>query len=170
LACGLLTTFGFAVDIGQKAAIFVAYIAYWQPLISTGARVGSIIGFLIAILGLNWFIVPIYGEVEFWLTIFKVTSIIGIIMSAAVISGGGGPAQLLGTNLNYQPVPCAQNQIGQCLSPPGFGCKSFFPKSVLIFSLLEIAYDQAIYLVRGNRSCRCGLLLSPSGKFLVRWQ
>jgi hypothetical protein len=83
---------------------------------------------LFAVLGLNWFIVPIYGAVEFYLTIFKVTSIIGIIMSAVVISGGGGPAQLLGTNLNFQPVPCAQNQIGdQCLLPPGFGCKWSFP-------------------------------------------
>jgi amino acid permease len=97
-------------------------------MLSTVARVGSILSFLSAILGLNWFIVPIYGAFEFYLTIFKVTSIIGIIMAAVVIAGGGAPAQLLGTDLNYRPVPCANNQIGDgCLSPPGFGCKEFFP-------------------------------------------
>jgi amino acid permease len=124
LACGYLVTFGFAIDLPHKAAIFVAYLAYWFPNIPIYARVISLLGFLIATLAVNLFIVPIYGAVEFYLTVFKFTSIVGIIMVAVAIAAGGAPTQLLGTDANYGVVPCAQNAIKDCLSQPGFGCNN----------------------------------------------
>ena len=122
LACGYLAAFGFAIDFPHKAAIFVAYLAYWFPNIPIYARFFSLFGFLIATLLVNLLMVPIYGAVEFYLTVFKVTGIVGIIMAGVVIAAGGGPSQLLGTDANYHPVPCTQNVIGKCLSIPGFGC------------------------------------------------
>lgn len=124
MACGYLATFGFAIDLPHKAAIFIAYLAYWFPNIPIYARLISLLGFLFATLMVNLFIVPIYGAVEFYLTMFKVTGIVGIIMAAVVIAAGGAPTLLSGTDSNYRVVPCAQNKIGDCLLQPGFRCNT----------------------------------------------
>lgn len=122
MAVGYLLAFGYAIDIPGKATAFVAYLAFWWPNMPNGARIVSMFGFLFGILGINLLILPKYGAVEFYLTVFKVISIIGIIIAAVAVAAGGGPTALLGTDENYNPVPCALNQIGHCLSPPGFGC------------------------------------------------
>ena len=78
-----------------------------------------------------FFVVPIlvnvlnvrkYGELEYWLTAFKVISIVGIILVAFVVVAGGAPSLRLGTDATFRAVDCAANEIGQCLPPPGFDC------------------------------------------------
>jgi len=168
LACGYVTVFGFCIDIAQKAAIFGAYVAYWNPTLSTGARVALILVFLFVVLGINLMIIPYYGATEFYLTVFKVVSISGIIIAAIVVAAGGAPTQLLGTSHKYRPIPCDQNQIADshnCLEAPGFGstCPYFFP---LIVRLLEHPV-QVVYLDWCHWPCDGHVLLPSSGEFLI---
>lgn len=80
--------------------------------------------FLFIPLVVNILIVRIYGEAEFWLTLIKITAIVGLIFAGIIIAAGGVSSPLLGTNSKYRPVHCIENDssIGPCLSPPGFGC------------------------------------------------
>jgi amino acid transporter len=47
--------------------------------------------FLVAIICINYFGIRFFGEFEFWLSSFKVLTIIGIIIFSLVLALGGGP-------------------------------------------------------------------------------
>lgn len=47
--------------------------------------------FLVAILIINYFGIKAFGEIEFWLSTFKVVTILGLIILSAVLVLGGGP-------------------------------------------------------------------------------
>ena len=69
---------------------------------------------------LNFFNVHYYGEVEFVLTVQVIVVVMG-----SVIAAGGGPAQLLGIDVNsYRPVTgnSTLQVAGNCTSGPGFQC------------------------------------------------
>jgi len=78
-----------------------------------------------------FFVIPIlvnilnvrrYGEVEFWLTVIKIQTILVIVVVGFVIAAGGGSQPLLGLDDHYNVVPCNanDNEIGPCVPPPGF--------------------------------------------------
>jgi len=82
--------------------------------------------FLIFTILFNLLNVRRYGEIEYWLTLSKVTAIMGLVVLGTIIAMGGHPGSvLLGTSLDYQPVDCSLNEIGDCL--PGFGFVSITP-------------------------------------------
>lgn len=47
--------------------------------------------FLITIIFINYFGISLFGEIEFWLSSFKVITIIGLIIISLVLALGGGP-------------------------------------------------------------------------------
>jgi AAT family amino acid transporter len=73
-----------------------AYLAYWWPQVP---RWAAALGFLVLLLAVNFLSVGVFGEVEFWLSMVKVTAIIGmIVVGLAVlalgISAAGGTASV----------------------------------------------------------------------------
>jgi len=68
-----------------------------------------------------------YGEIEFWLTVIKIATIIGLIFLGLLLAMGAmGGSRRLGT-LDNNAIPCPNNclstavQEGICLDIPGFG-------------------------------------------------
>jgi hypothetical protein len=47
--------------------------------------------FLVTILFINYFGIKLFGEIEFWLSSFKVVTIVGLIILSLVLALGGGP-------------------------------------------------------------------------------
>lgn len=67
------------------------------------------------------------GEVEYWITMTKVTMLVILTMAGILLAFGAAPGPyLLGTDANYHPVPCDLNDPlkGPCLLTPGFNCTS----------------------------------------------
>lgn len=120
-ACGWIYIFGFMVDFANKAVTFSHYMSYWIEE-NTRNNVLEITSFFLVPILVNILNVRKYGEVEYWLTAFKLLSILGIILVAFVIAAGGAPSLRLGTDTAFRAVDCAANQIGPCLPPPGFDC------------------------------------------------
>jgi amino acid permease len=67
-----------------------------------------------------------YGEIEYWLTVTKLTTIVGLIILGLVLSmGASAKTRQLGTSLDNTAIPCPGNAAdGQCLGTPGFECTS----------------------------------------------
>ena len=126
--CGWLYAFAFSVDYPHKAAIFADYLSYWVKMDETWKNAIAILFFLFIPPLINLLMVRIYGELEFWLTLIKIIAIVGLIIAGIVIAAGGVPSPLLGTNSDFRPVPCSENNatIGPCLSPPGFECCTLY--------------------------------------------
>ena len=92
---------------------------------SSGKNAAAIVVFFIPPILINVLNVRKYGEVEFWMTTIKLTTLLGLIILGVVIAAGGVSSPLLGTNANYHPVPCNQTDINhQCLPKAGFICSS----------------------------------------------
>ena len=47
--------------------------------------------FLVVICAINYFGIRFFGEFEFWLSSFKVVTIVGLILLSLVLALGGGP-------------------------------------------------------------------------------
>jgi hypothetical protein len=66
-----------------------------------------------------------YGEIEYWLTTLKIALIVGLICLGLLLPMSATPRpQLTGTNADYVPVDCSENDpaIGECVLPHGFDC------------------------------------------------
>jgi amino acid permease len=78
----------------------------------------------------NYLNVRRYGEIEFWLTVAKVVTIVGIIVLGILLPMGASPAtRLLGTDMQtLELVECPQTPTPgiTCVGTPGFGCISIF--------------------------------------------
>jgi amino acid transporter len=46
---------------------------------------------MVAIIIINYFGVKVFGELEFWLSAFKIIVILGIILTSLIFALGGGP-------------------------------------------------------------------------------
>jgi amino acid permease len=79
--------------------------------------------FFVAIVLFNLLNVRRYGEIEYWLTVTKLTTIVGLIILGLVLSmGASAKTRQLGTSLDNIAIPCPVD--GQCLGTPGFECTS----------------------------------------------
>lgn len=65
-------------------------IQYWLPRDKVNPGVWIAI-FLVAIICINYFGIRFFGEFEFWLSSFKVVTIVGVIILSFVLALGGGP-------------------------------------------------------------------------------
>jgi amino acid transporter len=65
-------------------------IQYWvdRDTVNPGVFIAI---FFIVIVVINYFGIRFFGELEFWLSSFKVITIIGIILFSLVLALGGGP-------------------------------------------------------------------------------
>ena len=65
-------------------------VSYWvdRDRINPGVFITI---FLVAILIINYFGIKAFGEIEFWLSTFKVVTIIGLILLSLILALGGGP-------------------------------------------------------------------------------
>ena len=65
-------------------------LQYWVPRTTLNPGVFIAI-FIVLIVGINYFGVKFFGEFEFWLSLFKVIAVIGVILFTLIIVCGGGP-------------------------------------------------------------------------------
>ncbi|MCA7000250.1 amino acid permease [Dickeya solani] len=77
------------VSMAELSAVGI-YIQYWWPAVPTWVSAAV---FFFAINAINLSNVKVYGELEFWFSIIKVTAIIGMIVFGGylLVSGTGGP-------------------------------------------------------------------------------
>lgn len=115
-ASGWIYCYGYAVDYPNKAIAAAKFMGFW----TTVNPAVWITLFLILPIAFNFFNVRRYGEIEFWLTAIKVTTIVGLIFLGILLGMGASVNPQLGTNTQGSPVPCAQDMLGGCVPPPGF--------------------------------------------------
>lgn len=82
--------------------------------------------FFIIIVLFNFLNVRRYGEIEFWLTVTKLVTIVGIIILGLVlVTGASAKTRQLGTSSDNTAITCPSNSTeGQCVPAPGFACIS----------------------------------------------
>jgi amino acid permease len=83
--------------------------------------------FLISPIGFNFLYVRRLGRIEYALTLIKIITIIGLIATGVLIAIGVSTNPLLGTSSQYTVVPCRDNEIGDCVPPPGLISLLLFP-------------------------------------------
>lgn len=67
-------------------------ITYWPKTSAENVSPGVWIAiFMVTIIVINYFGVKFFGELEFWLSSFKVIIILGIILCTFIFAMGGGP-------------------------------------------------------------------------------
>lgn len=67
-------------------------ITYWPRVSADKVNPGVWITiFMVAIIIINYFGVKVFGELEFWLSAFKIIVILGIILCSFIFALGGGP-------------------------------------------------------------------------------
>jgi len=84
-----------------------------------------IVIFFIIVVVFNLFNVRRYGEIEYWLTVFKIAAIVIIIVLGFLLPLGLAPGKRrLGTSVNNETIPCSPNLLleGRCLDTPGIQC------------------------------------------------
>src|SRR5437773_1085234 len=93
--------FGAQVVAAQKIIVF------WLPGVNSAVWITV---FLIIPLVFNNWNVRRYGEIEYWLTVTKIATIVGIIILGVVLPmGASSETRLLGTSPNYEVIPCPPN-------------------------------------------------------------
>jgi len=71
----------------------------------------------------NFLNVRRYGEIEYWLTVIKVITIVGIIVLGVLLPMNASPnVRLLGTGPDNALIECPPNNSTGCVGTPGFGC------------------------------------------------
>ena len=94
--------------------------------------------FFIAVVIFNFFNVRRYGEIEYWLTVFKIAAIVIIIILGILLPLGVAPGiRQLGTSLNNKAVSCSLDLLkeGRCLDNPGIQCDIATNQLMLIYRL-----------------------------------
>ena len=119
-AAGYAYCFGYALDYPNKAVATANFMTFWTNAVPPAAWITI---FLLIPILFNLFNVRRIGEIEFWLTSIKVTTIVGLIFLGILLPMGASPSPpLLGTSAQYTAVDCSENVIGECLPNPGFNC------------------------------------------------
>jgi amino acid permease len=82
--------YSYAITLPTEITAAALVIDYWPG----GANVNVAVWislFLVACCSFNFLGVRYYGEAEFWFSVIKITTIIGLIILGIIISAGGGP-------------------------------------------------------------------------------
>ena len=100
-------------------------MSFWLP--DDRYRSAWILGFFTIVFLFNLLNVRRYGEIEYWLTVVKLETIIGLsILGILLPMGVSVGTRLPATGPYNTPIICPLNPApGQCLGPPGFPCTSF---------------------------------------------
>ncbi|KAK7409285.1 amino acid transporter [Neonectria punicea] len=89
-ALGWCYWFKYIVVTPNQLTAVALVIQFWidRDVVNPGVFIAI---FLVAIICINYFGIRFFGEFEFWLSSFKVLTIIGIIIFSLVLALGGGP-------------------------------------------------------------------------------
>ncbi|KAM0812497.1 putative Dicarboxylic amino acid permease [Seiridium cardinale] len=74
----------------NQLTAFALVMQYWVPRTTVNPGVWIAI-IMVLIIAINYFGIKFFGEFEFWLSSFKVVTIVGIIILTLVLALGGGP-------------------------------------------------------------------------------
>lgn len=135
-ACGWSYWFAYAVGFPAKLVACQNIMAFWLPKDQYNSSIWITVFLIIPVL-FNNFNVRRYGEIEFWLTVVKVATIVGLIFLGILLPMGASPTRLLGTDpvtLNLVECPSDPSSNIVCVGTPGFGCTSLnlnFAKTLL---------------------------------------
>ena len=124
-ACGWAYWFAYCIGFAAQLVTIQNIFAVWLPDKSKYPSEIWITVFLILPVLFNYLNVRRYGEIEYWLTVIKVATFVGIIILGILLPMHASPdAVLLGTSADYQPVVCTENALNgtACLEPQGFDC------------------------------------------------
>ncbi|KAI0480571.1 amino acid permease/ SLC12A domain-containing protein [Xylariaceae sp. FL0804] len=94
-ALGWLYWLKYIITPANQITAAALVITYWVPRETLNPGVFITI-FLVAIVAANYFGVRFFGELEFWLSSFKVVVIVGIILLCIVIAAGGADGHARG--------------------------------------------------------------------------
>lgn len=94
-AMGWIYWFSWAITFALEVTVSGLIIQYWAPEANLSIFVAV---FWVAITVLNFLPVNFYGEVEFWLALIKVVTVIGFILFGICIDAGAGQHGYLGFN------------------------------------------------------------------------
>ncbi|KAM0428556.1 hypothetical protein ACHAPT_006916 [Fusarium lateritium] len=89
-ALGWTYWFKYIIVTPNQLTAAALVIQYWVPRETVNPGVFIAI-FLVIICVINYFGIRFFGELEFWLSSFKVITIIGIILFSLILALGGGP-------------------------------------------------------------------------------
>ncbi|KAJ5914865.1 Arginine permease CAN1 [Penicillium tannophilum] len=101
-AMGWIYWFSWAITYALELTATGLIIQYWDPTINTAIFIAV---FWVVITILNLLPVNFYGEVEFWLSIAKVLTVIGFIIFGICIDAGAGDQGYLGFHNWIHPGP-----------------------------------------------------------------
>lgn len=123
--CGWTYWFARAVSFGLQLTALQNIMSIW--IVEDKFKYVWISFYFILIVLFNLLNVRHYGEIEFWLTVIKLATIIGLIFLGLLLAMGAmGGSRRLGT-LDNTPVPCPNDclstavQEGICLDITRFG-------------------------------------------------
>ncbi|KAL8392356.1 hypothetical protein RB595_002519 [Gaeumannomyces hyphopodioides] len=94
-AMGWIYWFSWAITFALEVTVSGLIIQYWAPEANLSIFVAV---FWVVITALNFLPVSFYGEVEFWLALIKVITVIGFILFGICIDAGAGQNGYLGFN------------------------------------------------------------------------
>ncbi|KAJ5522811.1 Arginine permease CAN1 [Penicillium frequentans] len=101
-AMGWIYWFSWAITYALELTATGLIIQYWDPTINTAIFIAV---FWVVITILNLLPVNFYGEIEFWLSIAKVLTVIGFIIFGICIDAGAGDQGYLGFHNWIHPGP-----------------------------------------------------------------
>ena len=82
-----------------------------------------ILVFFVAVILFNLLDVRRFGEIEYWLTVVKLATIVGLMVLGILLPLGlSVGTRLLGTSSDNRPIPCSESL--DCLPNPGLACKT----------------------------------------------
>lgn len=122
------------VAFPAKLVAGASLMSFWIPQTQINPAVWISI-FMAIPIAFNMFNVRRYGEIEFWLTTFKVTAFVVIFILGMLLAMDASTAtRLSGTDSNYNLIPCNDPAIDNCVGPPGFSCM-LLAKAMLIIKI-----------------------------------
>lgn len=80
--------YSYAITLPTEITAAAIVISYWNQDISVAVWISI---FLFVACSFNYFGVRYYGEAEFWFSLIKVTTIVGLIILGIILDLGGGP-------------------------------------------------------------------------------
>lgn len=124
--CGWSYWFARSVSIAIQLIAIQNLMSFWPGLSSDVDRYIWITIFFIAIVLFNLLNVRRYGEIEYWLTVVKLETIVGLIVLGILLPMGASAGTRLLRNVSTTLAACPANPGPQeCLDNPGFLCISF---------------------------------------------
>lgn len=108
------------MDFANKAITFSNYMTYWT---NSNPAIFITCFYPLPVL-FNLLNVRRYGEIEYWLTVFKIASIVALILTGTIIALGERQHPFLCTTAQDRAIECQNRTVG--ISKQGLTCINLF--------------------------------------------